>query len=262
MTKDEQLKALCVELFAPKPRENSIRIWEESNAEKLCKEPLVSVCIATYNHERWIAEALDSVLCQACDFPYEVIIGEDCSSDRTREICRDYQSRFPDKVRVFCAERNTQCVEISQAVRLACRGTYLAFLEGDDYWCDALKLQGQVKRLKETGADVCFGCTAPVSVDGTSLNRPLYGAHQHWSAAEGADSSNLPHLSSWMVVREFQQQLAAKYPLVAFHYDVQQVAIMCAEGHAVSVDEIVSCYRITGEGIWTSLSNAKAQWMR
>ncbi|MEG1480261.1 MAG: glycosyltransferase, partial [Kiritimatiellia bacterium] len=223
MTKDEQLKALCVELFAPKPRENSIRIWEESNAEKLCKEPLVSVCIATYNHERWIAEALDSVLCQACDFPYEVIIGEDCSSDRTREICRDYQSRFPDKVRVLCAEQNTQCVEISQAVRLACRGTYLAFLEGDDYWCDALKLQGQVKRLKETGADVCFGRTALVSIDGTFLNRPLFGDSSHWTAADGANhlrvAGKLPHISSWLVLCKFWNQLSNSYPVFVFRYD-------------------------------------------
>ena len=67
---------------------------ETSDAEKLCKRPLVSVNMQTYNHEKFIAQAIEGVMMQETDFECELIIGEDCSKNRTREICFEYQRRY------------------------------------------------------------------------------------------------------------------------------------------------------------------------
>lgn len=68
--------------------------------------PLVSVCMITYNHEKFIAEAIEGVLKQKTDFPVELVIGEDISTDSTLKICLDYQAKYPDKIRVLVRKNN------------------------------------------------------------------------------------------------------------------------------------------------------------
>jgi glycosyltransferase involved in cell wall biosynthesis len=111
----------------------------------------------TYNHERYIAQCLEGILMQRTNFPFEVIVGEDCSTDRTREIVRDYERRYPTLIRVVTSERNVGVSMNAKRVNQACRGKYLAMCEGDDYWIDPLKLQKQVEFM-ETYPDVslCF----------------------------------------------------------------------------------------------------------
>ena len=124
---------------------------ETSDAEKLCKRPLVSVNMQTYNHEKFITQAIEGVMMQETDFEYELIIGEDCSKDRTREICFEYQKKYPDKIRVLWAEENV-CRLFCQANVNRClirsRGKYVACCEGDDYWTDPKKLQKQVEYME------------------------------------------------------------------------------------------------------------------
>ena len=66
----------------------------------------VTVWLSTYNQEPYVAQALDSILMQKTDFPFEVIAADDCSTDRTQEIILDYQSRYPDKIVTFFPEQN------------------------------------------------------------------------------------------------------------------------------------------------------------
>ncbi|MCV4697829.1 glycosyltransferase, partial [Escherichia coli] len=73
---------------------------------------------------------------QETDFPFELVIGEDCSTDNTRKICEDYARRFPDKIRLLARERNLgMCSNFVETI-LACRGDFIAFCDGDDYWID------------------------------------------------------------------------------------------------------------------------------
>lgn len=111
--------------------------------------PLLSVCFITYNHEKFIRQALDSVLTQQTDFPFEVVIGEDCSTDRTREIVFEYQKKYPDIIRVVTDEINIGAQKNVVRTLKECRGKYVAALEGDDYWTDPFKLQKQVDFLEE-----------------------------------------------------------------------------------------------------------------
>jgi glycosyltransferase involved in cell wall biosynthesis len=126
----------------------------------------VSVLIVTYNHEAYIAEAIQSVLMQAVDFDYEIVVGEDNSSDRTREIVSDFAKKHSAKIRVLLqdladSERDrardiggkTNFVRALQA----CKGQYVALLDGDDYWTDIHKLQKQVDFL-DSHADFAISC--------------------------------------------------------------------------------------------------------
>ena len=120
--------------------------------------PLVSVMMITYNHAPYIARGIESVLAQKTDFPFELVIGEDCSTDDTREIVFDYQRRFPDKVRVITSERNVGATRNSVRTHAALRGKYMAWCEGDDFWHRDDKLQQQAQYL-ENHEDCVLVCS-------------------------------------------------------------------------------------------------------
>jgi len=110
--------------------------------------PLLSVHIITYNQERYIAQAIEGALRQKTDFAYEIIIGEDCSTDNTRDIVFEYRKKYPEVIRVIASEQNVGPAANSLRVREACRGKYTAICDGDDYWTDPSKLQKQVAFLE------------------------------------------------------------------------------------------------------------------
>ncbi|MDF3130403.1 glycosyltransferase [Kiritimatiellaeota bacterium B1221] len=128
------------------------------------QKAFVSVCIITYNQVSYIRECIESVLMQKTDFLTEIVIGEDDSSDGTREICQEYAEKFPEKIRLFLRDRkdvqyinNTPTGRYnSMETRRACRGKYIAYCEGDDYWTDPHKLQKQFDYLEDnTDCAVC-----------------------------------------------------------------------------------------------------------
>ncbi|UOQ67735.1 glycosyltransferase family 2 protein [Hymenobacter volaticus] len=108
----------------------------------------VSVWITTYNHKHFIADAIESVLMQQTTFTYEVVIGEDCSTDGTREIVLDYQAKYPGKIQLFLPNVNLGMIPMMWASYQRCKGRYVAWLDGDDFWLDPMKLQKQVSFLE------------------------------------------------------------------------------------------------------------------
>jgi glycosyltransferase involved in cell wall biosynthesis len=117
----------------------------------------VSVLMITYNHEPYIAQAIESVLMQKTSFPYELVIGEDYSTDATRQIVLAYQRKHPDRIRALLQERNLGPTGNLDATLRACRGQYIAVLEGDDYWVSPDKLQLQADYLDERrDYSICF----------------------------------------------------------------------------------------------------------
>jgi glycosyltransferase involved in cell wall biosynthesis len=105
---------------------------------------MISVLVCTYNQEKYLAQALDSVLMQQCDEPFEILIGDDCSTDSTSQIADDYQSRFPEIIRVIRPEKNKGASQ--NIVRLVneAKGEYLSICDGDDYWLCEEILQKQI----------------------------------------------------------------------------------------------------------------------
>lgn len=118
--------------------------------------PVVSILVQTYNHEAFLQQCLDAILAQHTTFEFEVLLGEDASSDRTREICLKYAEAFPEKIRLFLHHSANKIRILDHPSGnfnaffnfYHARGDYIAFCEGDDYWTDPQKLQKQVNFLK------------------------------------------------------------------------------------------------------------------
>ena len=121
---------------------------EISDPAVLSKNPLVSVKMITYNHRPYIARAIEGVVKQETEYPFELIIGEDCSTDGTMKIVLEYQKKYPDIIRVITSDKNVGMKKNSCRTGKACRGKYIAFCEGDDYWHRPDKLQKQVDYLE------------------------------------------------------------------------------------------------------------------
>jgi len=118
---------------------------EVADHARLPAAPLVSVLMVAYKHEAYIAEAIEGVLAQRAPFPFEILIGEDCGGDRTLEIALEYQARHPGLIRVVYARENIGGDENLGRITDLARGKYIAYCDGDDYWCDPLKLARQVE---------------------------------------------------------------------------------------------------------------------
>ncbi|SFN33009.1 glycosyltransferase [Salegentibacter flavus] len=113
------------------------------------KEITVSIFMLTYNQENFIAQAIEGVLMQKTSFVYQLVIGEDCSTDKTREICKEYATKFPEKIKLLLNEKNIGLGANYVKTYAECTGKYLAICDGDDYWIDPLKLQKQVDFLEK-----------------------------------------------------------------------------------------------------------------
>ncbi len=109
----------------------------------------VSVLTISYNIEQFIAQAIDSALMQGLSADYEIVIGEDCSTDKTREIVIDFQRRYPDRIRLILNDENIGMTHNFVNTFNMCRGEYIALLDGDDYWISPHKLQKQINYLDQ-----------------------------------------------------------------------------------------------------------------
>lgn len=216
--------------------------------------PKVSVAMITYNHARYIAQAVESVLAQRTSFPYEIVIGDDCSTDGTGEILVSLQARFPDKIRLIRHPVNLGLLGKKNLVATfaECRGGYLAYLEGDDYWADTGKLQRQADLLDaEPGFIGCFhdiqmlkndrdtepyDMKYPISV--TTVGLPEMLAH------------GFPHLMTMM----YRRSRLATFP--AWFYDVcmgdwSLFSLLVEQGPMAYIRDLpAGVYRIHGSSYW------------
>lgn len=121
------------------------------------KKPLVSICCITYNHERFISQCLDGFLMQNVDFPFEIVISDDCSTDNTKKIIDTYVSKYPAIFKDVSPSKNLGSTKNFYHVLEKASGKYIAYCEGDDYWIDENKLQMQVDFL-ETNPEygICY----------------------------------------------------------------------------------------------------------
>lgn len=136
----------------------------------------VSVCMIAYNHEKYIVQAVESALMQQTDFDYEIVIGEDCSTDGTRALLVNLQKEHPGKIRLLLPERNLGMMPNFIATLKACRGQYIALLEGDDFWTHPHKLQKQADFL-DANPDFVM-CVHKVEVQDEAGNRSCANTEQ------------------------------------------------------------------------------------
>lgn len=129
------------------------------------KKPELSVFVLTYNQEEYITQTLESILMQETNFNFEIVIGDDASTDNTSTICKEYQRRFPAQIDYHRNKTNIGLIAnfVKTASRL--KGTYVAILDGDDYWIDPQKLQKQVDFLEKNPEYSIVGTQSASLVD-------------------------------------------------------------------------------------------------
>jgi glycosyltransferase involved in cell wall biosynthesis len=211
----------------------------------------VSVLMITYNHEKFIAQAIESVLMQVTNFKYEIVIGEDCSNDRTREIVIDYQKRFPDKVRLLLREKNIGGAHNFSQTLLSCTGKYVAILDGDDYWLSPHKLQKQVDFLE--GHPECSICFHPVwAVVNGQLDHIGPNNLKEYSTFEDLLRENYIPTCSVM----FVNKLLKHYPEWIYGLSMGDWPLLLSlaqYGKIGCLRTAMGAYRVHGAGVWSSL---------
>lgn len=137
-------------------KEKFERSTVKENNNRVSSAPILSICVQTYQHKNYIKECLDSILMQQTDFSFEILLGDDESTDGTREICMEYARKAPDKIRLFLHHRENN-IKINEEPSgrfnfmynlFSAKGEYIALCDGDDYWTDPLKLQKQLEFFK------------------------------------------------------------------------------------------------------------------
>ena len=110
---------------------------------------MISVIVCTYNQQSTIGRTLESILRQKCHMPFEIVIGNDASTDGTESVCREYAERYPQTIRLFNNENNKGLIDNYYDCLLATRGDFISEIAGDDFWTDDLKLEKELQILEE-----------------------------------------------------------------------------------------------------------------
>jgi glycosyltransferase involved in cell wall biosynthesis len=212
----------------------------------------LSVMMITYNHEQFISQALNSILFQRVNFDYEIVVGEDCSTDRTRDILLDFHRRHPERIVPVLREVNLGALRNMGATLAVCRGIYVALLEGDDYWTDPHKLQKQVNFL-DTQPESAMCCHRvqfldPDGKEGIDVypQRPA-GSY----SIEDLLKENFIPACSAMVRRDLIGPLPSWHRELAMG-DWTLFALVSNHGKIELMDDVMAVYRVHPGGIWSS----------
>ncbi len=221
--------------------------------------PIVSICSTAFNLESCIEEAINSFLMQETNFPFEILLRDDCSTDNTAAIMKEYATRYPTLIKPVYERENTYSKGIKpmlQLIKIA-KGKYIATCDADDYWTDPLKLQKQVDFME---------------------NNPFNGGcfHDCFIVYEGEKSSQKQHLrignrkitedvdltsiidennidSSSIVFRNFIDKIP-KYWTETSKDDYALMILIAEQGKIKYLPEVMSSYRIHDDSIWSSRS--------
>lgn len=217
--------------------------------------PMVSICCLAYNHENYISQTLDGFLMQETPFPFEIIIGEDCSPDKTMDVIREYEKKFPNLIKVIESEKNVGMHENFFRTHAACDAPYIAYCEGDDYWTDPNKLAIQVDFLEKNKEYVMSGCDA-IIVDGDNN----FMHESKFSCNFGKDISKYPEIKdNWTLTMSLlHRNVISEWPpemKKVINMDLFLQALLLRHGKRKFHDDIKKCvYRVHRGGVWSLLS--------
>ena len=243
-----------------------ISTWKTKDLE----HPLVSVRCLTYNHEPYIAQALDGFLMQVTDFPFEVIVHDDASTDKTAEIIKEYEAKYPKIIKAIYETENQYSKHDGSLRRImdaACKGKYIAMCEGDDYWIDPLKLQKQVDFLDNNPEySMCY-CRFK------TLNQATGEIQNDGNERYFVNGNDVPFnfekfcYTGWHIGTQtimYKQSVFFAYKDLIkkckYYRDIHLVTLLLKEGKGICLNFFAAIYRKHSGGIYSGISiftNAK-----
>lgn len=218
-------------------------------------EPLVSICSMTYNHEPFIRQCLDGFLMQETDFPFEVLIHDDASTDKTADIIKEYVKKYPDIIKPIFQTEN----QYSQGVKIGptyvypkAKGKYIALCEGDDYWIDPYKLQKQVQFLEENYEYILSAGRSKVYVGNSFREFPM--PKTGTITFKDIAHKNFIVTNTTLFRNIFKGNKVKKF----YHYinevmngDIYLWLFLLKEGKGYVHDDIFGVYRRHEAGVWS-----------
>lgn len=232
----------------------------------------VTVVMLSYNHEKYVVQALESVLRQKTNFDYEILIGDDCSTDATREILKEYARKHKDRIHLILRKRNVGATNNIKDLMARAKGKYIAFLETDDYWCCDDKLQKQYDFM-ETHPEYS-GCGHQCNVVDENgelipeknnhddrnywyFSKNIYDIHDFELAKAPGQLASLFCRNYWLHDKRDLQIVSYAHYLIS---DKTIILLLLCEGDIYFMDEIMHCYRLIEKqdcGNWKSLARSK-----
>jgi glycosyltransferase involved in cell wall biosynthesis len=218
----------------------------------------VSVGLVTYNHARYIDQAIAGVLMQNCPFDWELVIGDDCSTDTTLNIAQSYERSYPHQVQVISCSVNTGSVHNLVRVLQACRGEYIALLDGDDYWTSETKLRKQVEYLdSHPGISACFHNAQVIYEDSSHQTRDYCPPElkETTSISDLLHSNYIPTCS--VMFRNGLIDYVPDWFYQVSVYDYPLHILNAQHGNLGYINENMAVYRVHRGGIWSLTSFRK-----
>ena len=214
--------------------------------------PLVSVCTITYNQENYITETIDGFLMQETDFPFELLISDDCSPDGTADIIKQYMEKFPNIIKTTLRDKNVGMSINARGNVQRAKGKYIALCEGDDYWTDPLKLQIQVKAMKDNPS--CYMSFHPVR---ETLTNQIITRHYNKNTilnteeiiAGGGFFCSTPSIMFDKRVIEKLPSFFENTPVGDYYLQI----LGSVNGGALYIDKTMAVYRVFSEGSWSTV---------
>jgi glycosyltransferase involved in cell wall biosynthesis len=222
---------------------------------KNIESSMVSVCMLAYNLDKYVAQAIESVLMQKTNFRIKLVIGEDNSTDNTRQICLKYKKLYPNLIKLNLNNHNIGMQRNFINTIKSCEGKYLAILDADDYWTDEYKLQKQIDFL-EANPDyiVCFHNSEIVDdntgkIIGKCFNKQIKDTYTHKDILYNSIQPTLTTV--------FRNHLVTEFPEWFYHTfatDMSFFILLSKYGKSKYIDEVMSTYRVHLGGTYSSKS--------
>jgi glycosyltransferase involved in cell wall biosynthesis len=223
----------------------------------------------SYQHEKYIGDAIQSVIGQETSFSYRIVIIDDCSKDKSADIIKKYADRYPKLIETHFLKENTGRAEHAIIKANPVVATpYVCYLEGDDYWCSTNKIQKQIQFLEENTEYVGCAHKTRIIYENTDKAPTIEGTDvDNWSIDDFMKFDNYYycHTSSWMwrnVLGGDVFCLPVDYMQDTENYngDVVLMTLYAAHGRLKCLPDIMSVYRNTGSGVWSGLNERQRDW--
>lgn len=215
-------------------------------------KPALSVLLVTYNHARFVAEALNSILMQQTDFDFEIVAVDDCSTDGTLSALAEYESREA-RLRVLPAETNLGISRNFQRGFAACRGEYIAVIEGDDFWISPKKLQ-VMQAFLERHPECSFGFHRVIKYAEHPESAAVYP--KHWTVDQTLTVNELiaGNFATGLSACVYRRQAIESLKPELWDLDIREWffnIVVAQSGTIAYVAQILSVYRTHAGGIWS-----------